>query len=208
MKKIVSSLVLLILSFAVSAEQTVSQQLKEKLSEIAGFSAQFKQKVLDSKKQVVQLSEGNIELIQPNKFRWETLPPNDSLLMSDGVSVWFYDPFVEQATVYNFADTVNSNPILLLLQPDASAWQEYIIEKPSASVFKVTSKSQRNQIEYIEISFTQDNAVEWLTIKDRQQQTSHYQFFQFKQTQLSDFGKEYFVFKLPEGADLDDQRQQ
>lgn len=39
-----------------------------------------------------KVTEGTLEVKLPGEFRWETLTPDRSLVVSDGKSVWFYTP--------------------------------------------------------------------------------------------------------------------
>lgn len=35
---------------------------------------------------------------RPNLFNWHMTSPDESVLVSDGQTLWFYNPFVEQVT--------------------------------------------------------------------------------------------------------------
>lgn len=41
---------------------------------------------------------GTVAVKRPNLFRWDTQKPDENLLVSDGKTVWYYNPFVEQVT--------------------------------------------------------------------------------------------------------------
>ena len=42
--------------------------------------------------------EGELWVKRPNLFNWHMTSPDESVLVSDGQTLWFYNPFVEQVT--------------------------------------------------------------------------------------------------------------
>lgn len=184
-----------------------AELLKQKLAQLSGFSAQFEQEVFDRNNQLVQQSQGTVELIQPDKFRWVTAQPNENTLQSDGETVWFYDPFVEQVTAYWLKDTIKSNPILLLLKPNSTAWDAYKINQQTESEFSISTQDEHSQVVEVKLKLTNNNELSSLKILDKQGQTSVYHFTEFSAKQVSDFSDTHFNFKLPAGVELDDQRQ-
>ncbi len=203
-RKIIFSFIFLFsqLAFANSA----TDELKQKLQALSGFSAEFAQQVTDINGQVVQSATGYVELIQPDKFKWVTAEPNENTLQSDGETVWFYDPFVEQVTATWLKDTLQSNPVLLLLKPDSDAWQAYLIKQNSDSEYVIMTTDQQAHVAQIKIKLASGNKLTELSILDKQGQTSVYSFTQFSPKTEQDFRADYFKFSLPEGVELDDQR--
>lgn len=210
MLKKINVIFLVLVSF-ISLQSTAiasdsAELLKQKLAQLSGFSAQFEQEVTDRDGQVVQQSQGYVELIQPDKFRWVTAEPNENTLQSDGETVWFYDPFVEQVTAYWLKDTIQSNPILLLLKPNSNAWDAYQISQQAESVFTISTQDEQSQVVQVKLELANKNALSSLSILDKQGQTSVYHFSQFSAQQVSDFSDNHFNFELPDGVELDDQR--
>lgn len=187
--------------------QTSAQKLAHKLESLQGFSSAFTQRVQDIDGEVLQQGLGQLDLVQPDKFRWHLQQPDESLLISNGKEVWFYDPFVEQASVYDYQYMLASNPILLLLQPKSQTWDSYTVKQLKEQTFRVESLDEQSQVSWLEVEFDGQRLIQ-LMIQDRQMQKSVYQFTQFKQQSLSDYQDGYFSFSLPEGAELDDQRAQ
>ena len=70
-----------------------AQALKALLGQVKQFSAHFQQQVFDVEGQPLQQASGELLVSRPDRFRWETKSPDESLILSDGKSVWFYDPF-------------------------------------------------------------------------------------------------------------------
>lgn len=53
----------------------------------------------DGSGNAVQDGQGDLWVKRPNLFNWHMTQPDESILVSDGKTLWFYNPFVEQATV-------------------------------------------------------------------------------------------------------------
>ncbi|NTS75247.1 outer membrane lipoprotein chaperone LolA [Catenovulum sp. SM1970] len=186
-------------------ESSVVTKLDKRLDAIKGFTAQFNQQVTDSQGTVIQQAEGRLSLLQPNQFVWHTVAPDENKLVSDGETMWFYDPFIEQVTAYSLSEAINSNPILLLLGSEDKNWQQYEVSQLAATHFKVAVKDPEALIGSIEIIFeAESSSVNSLIILDRQGQVSHYRLSEF--ALKTDFSASFFAFEVPAGVSLDDQR--
>ena len=112
-------------SVATSAIATVEQQSKvdlmAKLAKIDFFSAEFSQKIFDENGTELQQGSGQLSVSKPNLVNWETKLPDESLIVSDGSNLWFYDPFVEQVSVYTLENAIANTPILLITNNDPKA---------------------------------------------------------------------------------------
>ena len=180
----------------------VQSSLKHKLMGLKSFVAKFDQTVTDAQEELLQNSHGRITLEQPNKMLWEVSEPNENILIADGVTLWHVDPFVEQVVAMDQQKAIINNPIMLLTSPDSEAWKDFVISQ-SGNVFLVDAKGEESQIARLELVFD-DNTLTKLAFVDRQQQRSELTFSDIQQN--VDISQEAFVFSLPEGFDLDDQR--
>jgi outer membrane lipoprotein carrier protein len=194
--------VLLNSTFVLATDTDPKQQLKVKLAKLATYQANFTQTVVDFENTLLQQATGRFVLQQPNKLYWELFEPNESVLLADGDSIWNIDPFLEQVVV-NTADlALENNPLILLTNPDSSQWQEFEVSQ-SASQFIITPRELKGGIESLRLVFKDDILVELESI-DGQQQKSVLLFSEIKQNHslLADT----FIFVLPDGYELDDQR--
>ncbi len=180
----------------------VAEQLKAKLAHLQSFQARFSQSVVDNDGELIQQSEGKLWLKQPDKLLWELDPPNENILIADGNTLWHVDPFVEQAVAISQHQAVENNPIILLTNPDSEAWQGFNI-RVSGNTYYIGAISTDSNIASLALTFNGETLVK-LAMQDRQQQTSTLTFTQIEQNKkISD---KAFQFTLPEGFDLDDQR--
>lgn len=191
--------------FAVNNQEDseAKQRLKEKLGLVEGFSAQFKQDVIDTDGNVLQSSTGTLAVKRPNLIHWETQAPDETLVISDGETLWFYNPFVEQVSAYTITNAVSNTPILLLSGLDESAWQEYRVEQQDSDHFSILSLNEDAQVKKLDLIFAQKDLKKF-TVTDATGQLSH-----FNLTNIVSAPSpldSLFTFTLPADVDFDDQR--
>ena len=211
---------LMVSGVSLAADQ--SQLLREKLQQFDRFHAKFTQHVYDRKGALLQESTGEMDVLQPNKFRWQTQEPDESLIVSDGNKVWLYNPDLESVTAMSLDKTVEQSPLWLIVNQTPTAWQNFEVTakvtapvakasaaktKPSAKaavadLFVITPKDPQSLTRKIEIQFKGEE-ISKLTIEDRQGQYSHFQLSGFDS--LSAPAADLFQFVVPEGIEVDEQ---
>jgi outer membrane lipoprotein carrier protein len=201
-KLILFSVVLLNSTFALATDMDAKQHLKIKLAKLATYEAYFTQTVVDIENTLLQQATGRIVLQQPNKLYWELFEPNESVLLADGENIWNIDPFLEQVVVYSADSALENNPLILLTNPDSSKWQEFEVSQAD-SQFIITPRELNGGIESLRLVFKGDSLVE-LESQDGQQQKSLLLFTEIKQNHA--LPAETFIFVMPDGYELDNQR--
>jgi outer membrane lipoprotein carrier protein len=194
--------VLLNVTFALAADMDAKQQLKVKLASLASYQANFTQTVVDIENTLLQQASGRIVLQQPNNLYWELFEPNESVLLADGDNIWNVDPFLEQVVVYGADAALENNPLILLTNPDSSKWQQFDVSQ-SDSQFIITPRELNGGIESLRLVFNGDLLVE-LESQDGQQQKSLLSFSEIQQNKT--LAADTFIFVMPDGFELDDQR--
>ncbi|MDN3651453.1 outer membrane lipoprotein chaperone LolA [Thalassotalea ponticola] len=179
------------------------QALQQKLAKVDGFSAEFSQQVIDADGNEIQQSTGNLALKRPNLLHWQTVSPDETLVVSDGDTLWFYNPFVEQVTAFRVDNAVANTPILLLSGLNEQAWQDYQVSKRNDNEFTILATKQDAQVTSLHIVFNGDQ-IDKFTVVDATGQLSHFDLTDVVSTPLPN--AELFSFEVPEGVDLDDQR--
>src|SRR3970282_1683949 len=56
-----------------------------------------------------------IAYLRPGKMRWNYEPPNEQLVVTDGKTVWLYDPLLENVTVQPVEGGTRGTPLAFLL---------------------------------------------------------------------------------------------
>ena len=93
--------------------------LKKFYKETHAMRADFYQLVTDRKGQKIQEVSGQMQLQRPNKFRWDYKKPFEQQIISDGTSVWLYDPELAQVTVRELSKALGASPAALLAGEDS-----------------------------------------------------------------------------------------
>ncbi len=200
-KQLLIGSVLLVASSQVWADAASS--LKQKLADVSLFSAKFAQTVYDSKGKELQKAGGDLLVQRPNRFNWHTTSPDESLIVADGKDVWVYDPFVEQVTALKLKDAVLNTPFILIAGNDDKFWKHYDVTQ-EGNVYTVTSHNKDELIASFRVTFDRQNNISRFDVKEAQGQWSEFTLSSFNRKPVLK-GNE-FVFKIPKGVELDDQR--
>ncbi|WP_440876743.1 outer membrane lipoprotein chaperone LolA [Thalassotalea sp. PLHSN55] len=190
----------------VTIEQPIADgksRLIEKLDKINYLTANFSQKVFDEEGNALQEGTGEFVLSKPNKVRWHTQTPDETLIVSDGDTLWFFDPFIEQASAHTLANAIANTPILLLTNNDKSLWNNFEVKQIQTDAFEVLAKDVNSQVKSLSLYFT-DDKISIIKIKDSTGQLSTINLTDVNISEMPE--PSLFQFSLPEGVELDDQR--
>ncbi len=193
-------LALLMCSFSVFA--TPKENLSERLALADGFSAKFQQQVISPEGKVIMDGSGVVDIARPSLFRWETLAPDENLLVSDGQSLWYYSPFIEQVTIYNQEQAMEQTPFVLLTRSRASDWNAYNIEQNN-DVFTLTPTAAESNQGKFQITIDIKGVVKGFNVFEQDGQKSLFSFNDVKQKKPA---MSRFKFEVPDGVEVDDQR--
>jgi len=178
-------------------------ELMAKLAKIEFFSAEFKQQIFDQAGNELQQGSGLLSVSKPNLVNWQTITPDESLIVSDGSNLWFYDPFVEQVSVYSLASAIANTPILLITSNDEKLWQDYRVNQLSNNRYLVSASNENARVKSLELTFSNDeNNLIGFNILDATGQLSVISLLNHHQEPSANL----FTFTVPEGVYLDDQR--
>lgn len=96
------------------ADAAAAARLGTLLGGMRRIEADFTQRLLDESGALIQQSSGHVLLAHPGRFRWETRDPFEQLVVSDGSTVWQYDPDLAQVVVRPLDRRADQVPSLLL----------------------------------------------------------------------------------------------
>jgi outer membrane lipoprotein carrier protein len=193
-------LVLLIVSC--SALATPKEELSARLTKTQGFSAKFEQIVKDADGFVLSQGTGQVDIRRPSLFRWETLAPDENLIVSDGTTVWYYSPFIEQVSIYNQDQTTAQTPFVLLTRNDPNDWQRYDVIQED-DVFTLRNVAVDSNQGTYHIVIDAKGQVRAFDVREQDGQVTN---FVFNQVNTKTPDRSLFTFKVPEGVEIDDQR--
>lgn len=177
--------------------------LQQRISKLNTFEADFKQQVIDADGKLIMQGKGKVHLSHPSLIRWHALEPDENLMVSDGKTLWIYNIDLEQVTASDAKQAIDSTPFALLASNDVSLWANYSVTRQDEA-FVITPKQKSAQVAHLYIYF-KDEKFSKLVIEDLSKQKSEFTFAATSSNHA--LSKSLFIFTLPEGVELDDQRQ-
>lgn len=118
MNRLIVTLCLLLLSTSSFASEDM---LKRFFSDVTTLQANFMQSVTDESGMTLQTKSGVFSFSRPGKFRWNynSQDPDIALgeqIISDSMTITFYDPDLETAQLRSMSNAVEQVPTLMLVQ--------------------------------------------------------------------------------------------
>ncbi|WP_028022776.1 outer membrane lipoprotein chaperone LolA [Enterovibrio calviensis] len=181
---------------------TPQQELNTRLAKLNSFTANFEQIVTSPDGEVISEGEGTLAMKRPNLFNWETVMPDENVLVSDGKTLWYYSPFIEQVTAMWLEDATSQTPFVLLTRNDPKDWGNYNV-KQDGNTFVLSPKQTGNLGEFV-VDVQPDGRISQFAVVEQDGQTSRFALENVKNVLPSD---SLFRFTVPDGVELDDQRQ-
>lgn len=203
MKKVFITACLLAGAAVSAAHADTRSDLQSRLGKVNSFHANFAQTVTDADGALVQEGTGDLWVKRPNLFNWQMSALDESVLVSDGKTLWFYNPFVEQVTATWLKDATQNTPFMLITRNDPADWQQYMVSQRGDS-FELKPKTNNGNLKLFTITVTPDGIIQQFAAVEQDGQKSSYQ---LKGQQSTDVNMNKFTFTPPKGVTLDDQRQ-
>ena len=205
MKKIILVVLMLLINplYAATSSADDASLLKEKLAKFQQINADFSQVVRNPEGEIINESQGKLTISRPGKFRWEVTNPDEELIISDGVTMWMYSPFIEQVTLINLSDAIVGTPFVLLSGGDNQRWQDYQISKDN-NRFTIKNKVDKEQKNSFIFEFNEAGNIAKFVVIEEQGQRSEFTLTQ--QPVEQKITADYFNFEIPAGVEIDDQR--
>ena len=203
MKKIRQKLTALSLfAMASMAWANADIELQNRLNKVSVLSADFTQTVMSANGSNVQQGNGKLRIKRPNLFRMDTKSPQETQIIADGKTLWFYDPFVEQVTANWVKDAVNNTPFVLLTSNDKSHWAQYTVEQKDDR-FVLKPKAKNSNIKQFDIRIDPNGVLKGFSTIEKDGQSNQYILRNITNQNLDG---SLFKFTVPKGIELDDQR--
>ncbi|GGA93129.1 outer membrane lipoprotein chaperone LolA [Agarivorans gilvus] len=202
MKTLLSISFSLLLATQALASEQAALELQQHLSQLQGFQAQFEQTVIDADGVEIHQAEGKLSLARPAKLNWQQVAPEQDMIVSDGSTIWYYSPFVEQVTIMDASEAINQSPFILLADNRSESWQNYQVEKREQG-YLVSSKLDPMQAAFW-VKLNSDNSIARFDIIESTGQRSEFKLEGFKAN--PQFEPRLFHFEIPANTMIDDQR--
>lgn len=184
-------------SFAASP----AEDLQSKLNSIRTMTADFKQVVSTSKRQVSN-SSGTMALERPGRFRWFTKSPMEQLVVADQKQLWVYDVDLEQVTVKKQEKGLGGTAALFLSGYNDTITQDFTVTENAEGekqVYDLQAKSPKANFQRLKLTFV-DKSLNTLEMFDQLGQHTVVTLKNVKNNET--LSLDLFQFKPPKGVDV------
>lgn len=173
---------------------------------MTGFQGRFTQEDRETDGRVLR-AEGKIAYRKPGRMRWQYAPPNEQLLITDGVTVWLYDPLLENVTVQPLEGLTEGTPLKFLL--GAGNLTADFTCRPATlpppadglTYLELVAKAEIPTLAFIQLGVRPGTAaLESFRMVDTQGNQRTVRLMDLKQT--ATFPADYFTFKIPPGMEV------
>ncbi|WP_033003667.1 outer membrane lipoprotein chaperone LolA [Vibrio azureus] len=185
-----------------ASASSAKEELSQRLAKNDGFRANFSQQVISPEGDTVMEGEGTVEIARPNQFRWSTTFPDETLLVSDGQTLWYYSPFIEQVSIYKQEQATEQTPFILLTRNRASDWDNYKVSQQGDQFTLIPTAVDSTQGQF-QINIDVKGMVKGFNVLEQDGQKG---LFTFNNVKLGKPKAERFTFTVPDGVEVDDQR--
>ncbi len=186
------------------ADDLAIQQLNSELAKIDDAEATFSQHIIDVHGVRGKEFTGRMQVRRPGHFRWETQTPYAQSIITDGRTVWVYDPDLNQVIIESLDRQVGDTPALLLSSDAATMAKNFDIAKeddavPGESSFLLKPRKKDAMFEAMRLKFMH-GYIEEMQLKDAMGQKTRIR-FQAVRYHVH-LGKDVFHFTPPQDAEI------
>jgi outer membrane lipoprotein carrier protein len=187
-------------SVAVAADAI--KQFEQFVQTVPAATGRFSQYTIGPQGQTAKPQTGVFYFSRPGKFRWDVQKPYAQLVLSDGKSVYQYDPDLSQATVRAVGAAISSSPAAILFG-QGKLLDGFVVtplpDDDGLSWFRAVPKQPDAGLNQVDIGMLQGNPARLLLV-DGFGQTTRVDFERLRAQ--SDFAPGTFSFTPPPGTQV------
>ena len=194
--------VFLVMLSPAQADQASVERLTRLLNQMSSLDANFQQRILDARGSRLQEVSGHLSLQRPGRFYWKTENPFPQTVVSDGKTLWLYDPDLEQVTIQQMDASASKTPAMLLSGDVDSIGQRFnvnSIRSGELEEFVLNPKEEESLFEELRLNFA-DQELRGLLLVDSLGQRTAIELFDRKLNTTLD--ADLFTFQVPEDVDV------
>ena len=149
-----------------------------------------------------------MSFLRPGKMRWEYETPEEQLLVTDGETVWLYDPLLENVTVQQLSRITEVTALDFLLGV-GDLTRDFLPRNLSSELLKTSGglvvelepKEKLANLEFIQLEVDPENHhLKTLLLMDRQ---GNYRTILLKEIKYNlDLDPQLFHFEIPDGMEV------
>ena len=202
MYKTTLSLFFLAVASSVVAQDNAINELDSLLQGVDTLSADITQLIIQSDGGVLEESEILLRVKRPNGFYWETVSPFPELLVTNGTTLWNYQPDLDQVVIEDWDPDQSELAAQLLYGRTDSLIDEYYvvaINSEQSSSFELKPKSADSLYDLITINFVNET-LDLIYIQNNSGERTAWQFTDSRINIPMVDG--LFEFSPPEGIEI------
>ena len=202
MNRMISAMVMLILSATISGQERPIVKLDKLLSNIDTITAEINQLIVESDGGILEESQIIMHIKRPEGFYWETVTPFPELLVTNGKRLWNYQPDLEQVVIEDWNPDQSALAAQLLYGKTENLEEDYYIvaiDAEQSQTFELKPKSPDNLYELITISFI-NSSLELIYIENSSGERTAWR---FTSSDINPpLGEDLFEFIPPDGIEI------
>lgn len=187
------------------AQEQDTARLETLLTDISSLSAEVTQLIIESDGGVLEESLIQMHLLRPNGFYWETLDPFPELVVTNGKTLWNYQPDLEQVVIEDFNSEESELAAQLLSGRTDALGKDYeiqaVTEDDDFVSFQLLPVAADSVYARITISFL-GNEIESIHVSSKNGEQTVWQFSKVERNK--GLALEQFEFDVPEGIEVID----
>ena len=180
------------------------EQVQERYQEMQSFQGNFLQTTIVESEDRRASASGSIAYQRPGKMRWEYQEPDPQLLVTDGDTLWLYDPLLENVTIQELAAVTDGTALAFLLGAGelTEDFTQRMMQKSlldpdkSWEVLELVPNREQSAIELLQLGVdSETGALEALLFKDN---SGSVRIIEFEALSYNvEFSKDFFSFEIP-----------
>lgn len=187
---------------ALAQAQGGADRLRDFFEGLRSLEARFDQVIVQDGR-VIQHTTGELHVARPGRFRWSYMKPFEQLIVTDGETLWVYEPDLEQVTRSALDDSVGNTPAALLSTDEPLdnlfTISDAGLEDGTAWAMLEPRAGEETAFERIFLGFD-GPALARMEIEDALGQSVLIRFSDLRRN--IDLAPELFEFEPPEGVDV------
>jgi len=144
---------------SVSKETDLIKMIQEQYQSIQSFSGHFVQTSYRNNTETVRRAEGLVSYKRPGKMRWLYEVPEEQLLVTNGKTLWLFDPLLENVTIQKLEKLTDGTALSFLLglgdlQADFNRRliSQVLLTSPDALIVELEPKKAAANLSFIQLA--------------------------------------------------------
>ncbi len=144
---------------SVSKETDLIQMIQDQYQSIQSFSGHFVQTSYRNNTETVRRAEGLVSYKRPGKMRWLYEVPEEQLLVTNGETLWLFDPLLENVTIQKLEKLTDGTALSFLLglgdlQADFNRRliSQVLLTSPDALIVELEPKKAAANLSFIQLA--------------------------------------------------------